>query len=399
MEARARLPSLTEISVEMTSKIQRRVVILGGGIAGLTAGIAFRRWGWDVRIFERSPHPVALGSGMLLWGSANNRLRELGILLPLLSHSQEIHLIRIQLARGTVLAELSLRRFRERSHYPMLSTTRGELLQSLRDAQQEGPTYGVVAKSIRQQAGASQVSLSNGERLEAEVVVVAEGVGSETLKRMFAPNDVEPTGYTAWFGVGRAPKPLGEPHHARVIVQSGAQITCAPLSHGRFAWYATRAEATTDLTRLDDRPVHERILEINGWPEGVSNLVLATPAEAITERRMRWRRPLEKQLAGRIVLIGDAAHPCLPSLGLGGCLAIEDAVDLARYLTRHHNTDQALRRFSSHRRARVRRWVFYSKLWGDSSNSQSRAFSRLRDMGLRLMPWTVKQHLFQELVS
>jgi 2-polyprenyl-6-methoxyphenol hydroxylase-like FAD-dependent oxidoreductase len=89
------------------------------------------------------------------------------------------------------------------------------------------------------------------------------------------------------------------------------------------------------------------------WHAPIPELLAATPPDAIVRTCLYERPPLQRLSRGRIVLVGDAAHPMLPSLGQGACQAIEDAVVLADELAAPRDVITALARYSTRRAARA----------------------------------------------
>src|SRR6202044_2112222 len=82
--------------------------------------------------------------------------------------------------------------------------------------------------------------------------------------------------------------------------------------------------------------------------------------------------PLKRWGHGRVMLLGDAAHPCTPNLGLGGCLALEDAMVLAKSFAREASPELALRRYETLRRERTRHVQQRSLLIGNIGQWESR---------------------------
>jgi salicylate hydroxylase len=99
--------------------------------------------------------------------------------------------------------------------------------------------------------------------------------------------------------------------------------------------------------------VEEFLQAFDGFHAGVLNLIRLAPPSTLIKWGLFVRPPLANWSSDRVVLVGDAAHPILPFLGLGAALAIEDAVVLARALALTDDTNAALQGFQTARFERV----------------------------------------------
>lgn len=114
-----------------------------------------------------------------------------------------------------------------------------------------------------------------------------------------------------------------------------------------------------------------------------------TDEAEILRTDIRDRPPVRSWSKGRVVLLGDAAHPMTPNLGQGGCQAIEDAVVLARALATMPSVEAALRRYEALRIPRANEIVQRSYGMGRVAQWENRAAIRLRNLLVRLTPAAV----------
>ncbi len=109
-----------------------------------------------------------------------------------------------------------------------------------------------------------------------------------------------------------------------------------------------------------------------GWHEPVERLIAGTEEGAILKNGAYDLPPLKRWGRGRVMLLGDAAHPCTPNLGLGGCMALEDALVLAKSFVQEASPELALRRYESLRRERTRHVQQRSLLMGNIGQWENR---------------------------
>jgi 2-polyprenyl-6-methoxyphenol hydroxylase-like FAD-dependent oxidoreductase len=153
----------------------------------------------------------------------------------------------------------------------------------------------------------------------------------------------------------------------------------------RFTWYAT---ANTDRDHIDSLKgrQHELLRMFAGWHEPVENLIAATEEGAILKNGAYDLPALKCWGRGRVMLLGDAAHPCTPNLGLGGCMALEDALVLANSFAKETSPELALRRYESLRRERTRHVQQRSLLMGNIGQWENRLVAGGRRVVTSILP-------------
>jgi 2-polyprenyl-6-methoxyphenol hydroxylase-like FAD-dependent oxidoreductase len=137
-----------------------------------------------------------------------------------------------------------------------------------------------------------------------------------------------------------------------------------------------------------------------GWHEPVERLIEATDERAILKNGAYDLAPLKRWGHGRVTLLGDAAHPCTPNLGLGGCMALEDALVLAKSFGREETSpEEALRRYESLRRERTRHVQKRSLLMGYIGQWENRAVTGGRRMVTRMLPAAIFERNLRRVYS
>jgi 2-polyprenyl-6-methoxyphenol hydroxylase-like FAD-dependent oxidoreductase len=143
----------------------------------------------------------------------------------------------------------------------------------------------------------------------------------------------------------------------------GRRAAYYELGKGRVYWWATAPlDRGTDIPQSRRRTYLEEAFA--GWAFGIPEIIGSTPEHCILQNDIFDRRPADRWHRGRAVLLGDAAHPTTPNLGQGACMAIEDAVVLARSIAEARHCDEAFTRFHERRSRRTARAVRMSRWWG-----------------------------------
>ena len=176
---------------------------------------------------------------------------------------------------------------------------------------------------------------------------------------------------------------LDRPEICREIFGVGRRAAFYELSEGRVYWWATvpLAEGTV-IPQPDRRAYLEAALA--GWAFGIGEIVSSTPMDSILQNDMFDRRPSRRWQRGRAVLLGDAAHPTTPNLGQGACMAIEDAIVLARSIVQAGDYSEAFAQFQRSRFRRTSQTVVLSRWWGRMGLLRHPASVALRNAAVRL---------------
>ena len=165
----------------------------------------------------------------------------------------------------------------------------------------------------------------------------------------------------------------------------GQRFGIVPLSDGRVYWFATmNAPEGTKDTETDAKQQLLRLFQ--RWHEPIVPLIEASESSSILRNDVYDRNPLAKWSVGRVMLLGDAAHPMTPNLGQGACQAIEDAPVLAVCLRKSAGVVAGLSEYQRRRVPRTSRIVLESRRIGEVGQWKNPLLCWLRDAAMRVTP-------------
>lgn len=296
------------------------VLIIGGGVAGLTLAGALDPERWRLTVVEGRPERAAYGSALLLWPSAVRALERLGHADRLAGSTCPAGGVSLRSPGGTLLA-------RHDGGSPLRLVARPDLLAMLDAA--------VPAEAERRTEEVAD-PFALADELGADLVVGADGVRSIVRRATWPGSDPTDTGWVALRGVLD-----GTTSTTTEYWGPGQLFGITPHPHGTNWFAAFRSDAAPEDAGA--APLLADATErFASWaPEVGEVLARVTPRTAGAQRLLVTppRPRLVAERAGhRAVLLGDAAHAMTPNLGRGACEAIRDAAVLAQMLERHGPT-------------------------------------------------------------
>jgi 2-polyprenyl-6-methoxyphenol hydroxylase-like FAD-dependent oxidoreductase len=355
------------------AKAELPILIAGGGIGGFAAALALTQKGFPVQVIERAADFHELGAGIQLGPNVFRMFEILGVSEEM-SHWAVFpnNLIMRDALNGAEITRIPAGEpLHQRFGYPYAVIHRADLHKVLIDAVKRSPlatmTTSCKVVSYEDHGDRVVVQTETGKALEGAALIGADGLWSAVRNQLVGDGKPRVSGHIAYRGViplAKVPEHLWENN---VVLWAGPKthLVHYPLHRGEVynlvvVFHSSRYEEGWD-TYGDPSELHERFA--GQHPKVREFLSMAN------EWKM-WvlcdRDPISKWTEGRVTLLGDAAHPMLQYLAQGGCMAIEDAVVLARCLADSkgdHNA--AFLSYQQQRYLRTTRVQLTARMYGD----------------------------------
>ncbi len=335
---------------------REHIVIVGGGIAGMTAATALAHAGFAATLLEAAPQFGEIGAGVTLSPNAMKGLDFIGVCEDVAAAGVEPQRQRVQhWQTGQTLVEMDRTDQRRRYGAPYVTVHRADMHAILVDAARSaGVTLRTNAAAVAVQG--TTVHLADGSSVSGDAVIGADGVKS-VVRQRFEPAAAHFTGHVAWRSLVPVTPTLADlAYYPGIHIGPGRMITRYPVRDNRMlnlVFFARQPGWTEDGWTIRSDPADLAAIYA-GWCEGVQAMIAAAATEPLYKWAINARTPLASWVQdGAVALIGDAAHAMTPFLGHGAACAIEDAVVLARALAASSTISDGLARFFAARRARA----------------------------------------------
>lgn len=356
----------------------RRAIIIGAGIAGLSAAIALRKAGWKVSLYEQAPSLEPMGAALSLWPNAMAALAWLGCDQPIRDAAQRLTCMSLADANGRIIAPVVVEHILPGAslHVPSRTALQSALLAGLGDIV---PNLGKRMAGFSQDDEAVRVRFESGGEAKADLLVAADGIWSKIADQVLgtAPYHAGYGGILALSDAVAGHPSTGQGHE---YWGNHERFGLIDVADDCKYWFYMRNEADPAESRaLTKAMIGQRM---TGWPSAIGAAIAATPATRLIPFSIH-ARPAPKRLGlGRIVCVGDAAHAMEPNLGQGGCQALEDAVALG-IAARSADVTGIVPAYERMRLKRVRQIVMLSKQAGIVPHHMPHWLSQIARVGMR----------------
>ena len=316
-----------------------KAIIKGGGIGGLTAALCLLKQGWNVAVFEKSELVDDAGAGIQISPNASRVFEQLGILDALKEKTFMPESLELRLGKsGRQIFNIPLANYAEqRWQAPYLHIHRADLLTVLAShLEQRSPSslkLNCPIKAVSQNASGVTAELNNSTTEQADLLIAADGIHSQTQAQLFGASKPRFTGNVAW----RAVIPISRLQHippptACVWAGPGKHAVTYRLRGGELVNFVgvVETQAWQEESWTAKGTKDQALEDFSGWHPTIVDIIEKA------DEHFKWalfdRPTLDSWAKGRITLLGDSCHPMLPFLAQGAAQAIEDAWVLSQTL-------------------------------------------------------------------
>ena len=337
------------------------VIIVGAGIGGLVSALCLDAKGHKVKIYEQAEILSELGAGIQLSPNATKVLNYLGLFKDLEPYIFEPNSFQfLNFSTGKVITERKLgEAIKKDFNSPNYDIHRADLQRVLLNK--------IKVKNIDIHSNMKVTNVGNkknsafievdGKEIQADLVIGADGIHSKVSDSLFGKKEIIYTGNVAWrmlIPVEILPENLILPdttvwlgpnkHFVTYHVNGGKNLNCVCLVE-QDGWFNESWSEKGEIEELKKA--------YKGWNRTIETLLQHADPNTLYKWALHDRLPMKQWSKGRIVVLGDAAHPMLPFLAQGAAMAIEDGAVLANCIDNFDEVEEALKYFEKIRKPRT----------------------------------------------
>ena len=359
-----------------------KILIIGGGVAGLTLAGLLQRRGFTPKLVERAPAFGKVGYVIVIWPSGSRVLKGLGVYEKLLEEGCQFTSYYVSNYKGEVIKTYSIDPVAEK-YGPIISIYRPELIGTLIDAvNPEFIHMNTTVEKIEQAPDFAEVHFESGQTEKYDLVIGCDGVRSKTRQQIFGDIPLSYSGMSGW-GFWVDPD-LSKPDGIVEYWGKGKFIGVWPTK-GRLSVFTSVKMPENNVDTIDTRidRIKECFKDFGGVvPEMLDQL--KDPNEIYFDTYNDLK--LDNWSKDRVVLVGDSAHAILPNAGAGVSMAMESAAVIAEELCRADSKYivHSLKQYEARRKTRVNKIQDQSRMMGKLVYSNSRVLSTIRDYVLKV---------------
>ncbi|MDS7934195.1 FAD-dependent urate hydroxylase HpxO [Acinetobacter sp. V91_7] len=340
------------------------VVIIGAGMGGLTTGIALKKFGHQVRIYEQTEKILPVGAAISLWSNGVKCLNYLGLTEKIAQLGGQMDdLAYVDGLTGDVMTQFSLLPLIEEVGQRPYPVARADLQNMLMDEFGRDQIYlGKKMVSLEDNADYVEVHFADGSSTQADLVIGADGTHSLTRAYVLGQQvERRYAGYVNWNGLVEISEDLAPAQQWTTYVGEGKRASLMPVADGKFYFFL---DVPLPAGLENNRDEYKKLLKkyFADWCLPVQQLIERLDPQKTNRVEIHDIEPFTQFYKGRVVILGDAAHSTTPDIGQGGCQAMEDAIYLARSLQINTlGVEDALRRYQNKRNERANELVLRAR--------------------------------------
>lgn len=377
--------------------IETEFAIIGGGVAGLTAGIGLRQLGREFIVFEQAKELKGIGAGFGLAANAMQALELLGLKNDVEKIGFYTNSFNILDQHGRILLAPDTKKLSSQYNQDNFTIHRADLhLYLLSQIPSNKIALDKKALRFEKQESGITVYFDDESTVTCQYLLIADGVKSALRQQLLPHSTPRYSGYTCW---------RATIDNSSIQLEKGSEtwgtkgrFGMTPLVGNRIYWYAC-VNSTANNPLYKNYTVEDLTQHFKDYHVPIPTILAATKNEDLIWNDIIDIKPLAHLAYENILLLGDAGHATTPNMGQGACQALEDVAVLIDELKDNKLIPQAFRNFEQRRLKRTKYITDTSKRIGEVSQWSNPIMVAFRNKLMKLLPPQVAQSGLARLLS
>jgi 2-polyprenyl-6-methoxyphenol hydroxylase-like FAD-dependent oxidoreductase len=370
---------LTSLSIK--EQVMKRIILVGGGIGGAATALALSRQGFEPVVYERTKELREVGAGVALWANATHIMKNLDLLEEAIKVGYLTTNYQFCSQQGKELVNMPIDGF----ELPVVGIHRAELHRLLwQNVPTEKFILGETFERFERQDNRVHAYFTSGTQVEGDALIGADGLRSRVRAALLGDEPPTYRNFKTWRGLTEFVPKNYRPGYIHEYLGGGKGCGFMMLGKGKMYWYVA---ATAPENQSDAAIGRKKELEsmFQDWFSAIPELIAATDESQIITTDLYDRPPTQPWSIRNITLLGDAAHPMLPTMGQGACTALEDAYVVAKCLEENPDPVVAFQQYESLRFPRTKAIVEQSLQSGKMGELKNPIAVGLRNTFMKVM--------------
>lgn len=358
----------------------KQIAIIGAGIGGLTAALAFKRKGLNVIVYESATEIKPVGAGIGIANNAMQIFKKLGIHEKIENAGVKVSSMNITDHKLRSLSVMDLKEFEVKYGVCNVSIHRAVLQNIL--AEEIGFENIKLSKRLLkiEQSERAMLFFEDGSIETADVFIATDGIKSVVRNQLFDPSEIRDTKQICWRGVSKVSLPKQYNNKAVEAWGKGKRFGFVKINSHDIYWYAVVNES---LVNQQEDSLENLFKDFNA---DVLDIISNTSDDTVIKNRIIDLKPIHKWYNKNVCLLGDAAHATTPNLGQGACQAIEDAYLLAELYQEDQPIETVFKEYQKLRIKKAHEIVNSSWRIGKMAHIENSFLIYFRNLIMRCIP-------------
>ena len=377
--------------------VDSEFVIIGGGVAGLTAAIGLSKLNREFIVFEQAPILKGIGAGFGLAANAMQAFDSLGLKEEIEKIGYYTSSYNILDQQGKILLAPETDELSKKYKQSNFTVHRADLHSFLlAKLQNTDVLLGKKAILFEKNIDYLRIIFQDGSSVTCKYLLIADGVKSTLRQQLIPESKPRYSGYTCWRAtIDQANLSLKEGSETWGIK---GRFGMTPLISNRIYWYAC-INSSFNNSIYRNYTVKDLTARFSTYHQPIPTILEHTKNEDLIWNDIIDIKPLKHLAYGNILLIGDAGHATTPNLGQGACQAIEDVVILIDELMHSNSVSDAFCNFEKRRLRRTKYITETSKRIGSISQWDNPLLVYFRNQIMKRLPTSLAQASIRQLLS